>query len=258
MITVNKPKLIPKILSLKGISENKVNCDLYDINPDSYNNGKDNFNITPAIYNHSSIKKILKKAQHNKCCFCEKLQIDEYAEIEHYRPKLGHKSKRLDKIEKPGYYWQGYVWDNLFFICKPCNVNKGNIFPLEDETKRAKNHRNEISNEKALILIPTGIDIEDPRNHIIFINELIQGVSDEGRATVEACLLDRDDLNTKRRKIIDELWDKILILLASIDDLDNPSAKRAITYLKNSMKKEAEFSAMAIDFINKELPSLIT
>ncbi len=224
MITVSKPKSVPGILSGKGVAENKKNCDLYDATTPVSNRSKLKFSISPAIYNDPSIKKILRKAQHNKCCFCEKFQHDEYAEVEHYRPKLGYKSKRIDKLQKPGYYWLGYTWENLFFICKPCNVKKGNIFPLGDETKRAKNHGNLIADEKPFILNPTGTGLNNPRKHIQFDNELVIGITDEGKATVEACRLDRFGLDLARRAHIDELAERISIIIENEDNLDVASA----------------------------------
>lgn len=258
MITVSKPKSGPAILAGKGVVENKKNCDLYDVTTLASNRSKLKFSISSTIYNDPPVKKTLRKAQYDKCCFCEKFQHDEYAEVEHYRPKLGYKSKRIDKIKKPGYYWLGYNWENLFFVCKVCNVKKGNIFPLDDETKRAKNHKNIVANEKPLILNPTGTGCNDPRKHIQFVNQYVIGITDEGKATVEACKLDRDGLDIARLAHIDELAERILIILENIDNLDAASAQRAIAYLKKSITKEAQFSAMSIDFINNESPISIT
>lgn len=258
MITVSKPKLAPAILSGRGVTENTNNCDLYDANPAKYNSNKLKFKILTSIYNEPTVKKILKKAQYKKCCFCEKMQNDEDAAIEHYRPKLGYKSNRSDKIKKPGYYWLGYTWENLFFICKPCNTKKGNIFPIADETTRAKNHTMNIASERPLILNPTGTGLNNPRKHINFIKEFPKGISNEGKATVEACMLDREGLNIERRAHIDELDDRILTIIDNSHDLTKPAVQRAINYLKKSTKKEAKFSAMAIDYINNESPILIT
>jgi len=258
MITVNKPKLIPPVLSKKGVIENAINCSLYEATPKDYHTNKSKFDISRKIYNHPSIKKILKVAQYEKCCYCEKQQYDEHGAVEHYRPKAGYKSVRKDKFKKPGYYWLGYVWENLFFVCEACNGNKDTIFPLEDERKRVENHTKDILDERPLILNPTGSDDEDPRKHIVFENEFVRGVSDEGRATVEACKLDRDGLDINRRMLIKELFDRITLITNNIDNLDAPDVKSAILYLKNSMKKESPFSAMAIDYISKEFPILIT
>jgi len=258
MITIKKQELIPPVLSTKGVTENAKNCSLYEATPMDYHTNKSKFDFSRRIYNHPSIKEILREAQDIKCCFCEKLQHDLDGAIEHYRPKAGYKSIRKDKLKKPGYYWLGYVWDNLFFICKACNGKKGTIFPLEDERKRVENHTKDISDERPLILNPTGTGEKDPRKHIVFDNEFVRGVSDEGRATVEACKLDRAGLDIKRRVLINELFDRIILITNNLDNLDAPDAKRAILYLKNSMKKESPFSAMAIDYIRKEFPILIT
>ena len=258
MITVNKPRLIPPVLSKIGVTENAKNCSLYEANPMDYHTNKSKFDISRRIYNHPSVKKILKEAQYIKCCFCEKLQHDLDGAIDHYRPKAGYKSIRKDKLKKPGYYWLGYVWENLFFICKACNGNKETIFPLEDERKRVENHTKDISDENPLILNPTGTGEKDPRKHIVFDNEFVRGVSDEGRATVEACKLDRDGLDMNRRKLKNELRERIETIFENRDNLDIPVVKRAINYLKESIKEDAEFSAMAIDYIKNNSPIVIT
>lgn len=156
MIRVQKPINVPTVLTVKGAAENLINCNNYDNDPKSYKSNKSKFSILSKIYNDPVIKRALKKAQHNKCCFCEKKQNDEYGAVEHFRPKLGYKSTRKEKLKKPGYYWQGYLWENLYFVCGPCNTKKGNIFPLNDETKRATNHNMLIADETPLLLNPTG------------------------------------------------------------------------------------------------------
>lgn len=247
MIQITKPVSPPSSLLIKGIAETKKNCSLYDADPAAYNSSRSKFVIHGKIYNAATIKTALKRAQHGKCCFCEKKQVDEYGAVEHYRPKSGYKAKRKDKLKKPGYYWLGYLWDNLFFVCGPCNIKKGNIFPLKDETKRAINHNGKVALEKPLLLNPSGL--KDPRNHIKFTNEFIRGYSIEGKETVDICKLDREGLNEERRKHLNEIEDRILTIIAN---LDFNAVSRAKRYLKNCVKKDAKFSAMAIDYLKQQ------
>lgn len=252
MIKVVKPVVIPAILLNQGRSETIENCKLYDLHKADYNSNKAKFTILSSIYNAPIIKTTLKKAQKNKCCFCEKSQNDEFGAVEHYRPKGGYKSKRKDNLKKPGYYWQAYVWDNLFFVCGPCNTKKGNIFPLKDETKRARNHNNKLNAERPLLLNPAGR--MDPRKHIKFNDEFPFGVSEEGKQTIEICKLDREGLNKERKLHLNEVEDRVLIVISGRDPL---AIARAEKYLKSSVKDDAKFSAMTIDYIDKS-PILIT
>jgi len=82
---------------------------------------------------------------------------------------------------QPGYYWLGSDWDNLLPSCAACNqicthdipgqgarvVGKGNRFPIECESKRAKAPDEEVG-EKPLILNPC---LDHPENYLEFILE---------------------------------------------------------------------------------------
>jgi uncharacterized protein (TIGR02646 family) len=246
MIKVSKPIAVPNILSTTGKTTTISNCALYDANPTAYNSGKLKITILSSIYNDSVIKATLKKAQYGKCCFCEKHQHDEYGAVEHYRPKSAYKTKRKEKLKKPGYYWLGYTWTNLFFVCGPCNTKKGNIFPLNNETNRVKNHKGNISVEKPLLLDPSGR--KDPTKHIKFNDELPYGVSTEGKQTIEICKLDREGLNKERRLHLDLIEDKVLIIISNRD----PAAViRAVKYIKGAIKPEAKFSSMTANYLSK-------
>lgn len=244
MIKVFRPATIPVVLTGRGVTETQENNLKYLALKNSYNSGKIKFDIKSSIYNASTVKSSLKKAQFKKCCFCEKLQNDEYGAVEHYRPKGGYKSLRSDKLKKPGYYWTGYDWKNLLFVCEPCNKKKGNIFPLENEKFRAKNHEGNILLEKPLLLDPAGS--KNPRNHIKFDFQFVRGISNEGIQTVAVCNLDRDSLNEERLKVLVEIQERIAIIITNID---KSAVRRAKRYLKKSVSPNAPFSAMAQDYI---------
>ena len=119
--------------------------------------GTRKFSFENSVYGHSSVKALLIKIQHDKCCFCErKISAGEPGHIEHYRPKGGYKIQEKSKLVKPGYYWLAYDFGNLFLSCNRCNTSyKKNYFPLVDETKRAINHDLTIEDEDPLILNPS-------------------------------------------------------------------------------------------------------
>lgn len=249
MILVSKPAKVPITLSKTGYAADNRNREAYDGDPQAYIDNVKEFEIKPSIYNYPSVKKALKTAQHSKCCFCEKEQKDEYGAVEHYRPKAGFQV--LDKAEalhKPGYYWLGYTWRNLYFVCGPCNTNKGNLFPLVDETKRAKSHHDDDSQEEPYLLDPIGP--KDPREHIVFDSEFVRGVSEYGRRTISICGLDRDGLTEKRKELIFEIQFYIGVL---IDKANNSAAvvQRARDFLKACRNPSAEFSAAAMDYLSQ-------
>ena len=102
------------------------------------------------------LKQLSKRHKTVSVVFARNYNMMNMAQFEHFRPKAGYKINRKDKLKKPGYYWLGYSWSNLFFVCGPCNTKKGNIFPLENESRRAKNHNFSWHAEKPLLLDPAG------------------------------------------------------------------------------------------------------
>lgn len=247
MILVTKPTAVPITLRRTGQAADNRNRQDYDADPQAYIRNTREFTIKPSIYNYSTIKKTLKTAQHSKCCFCEKEQKDEYGAVEHYRPKAGF--QLLDKSEdlrKPGYYWLGYAWRNLYFVCGPCNTIKGNLFPLVDEATRARSHHDDEAQEDPYLLDPVGP--KDPRDHIVFDSAFVRGVSDYGRRTISICGLDRDGLNEKRKKLISDI-DFYVVVLATKADNSAAVVQRALAFLTECRNPRAEFSAAAADYL---------
>ena len=247
MIKVNKPKDAPVTLSSimnRGIADAKKICDSYDADSIPFASAKA-YSILDSIYNAPKVKSTLKTIQKKKCCFCEKTQNDEFGAVEHFRPKLGYQTARGDVLVRPGYYWKGYAWENLFFVCGSCNTAKGNIFPLKNEANRWLDHHS-LTKEIPLLLNPAGR--MNPRKHIKFIDELPIGTSIYGKKTIEACKLDRPGLNEERRNHLNEIEDRIAIIIRGTDVI---AVKQAKKYLRNSVKTNAKFSAMAIDYLEK-------
>ena len=246
MIKIIKPTTVPKKLREDGRKEDDQNRKDYDADPCSYIN----FKILNSIYGHPTVKKVLKEAQKNKCCFCEKDQSDEYGAVEHFRPKKGYKSTKKETLKRPGYFWLGYAWSNLYFVCNACNSagNKGNLFPLLDESKRAKPYHDDESEETPLLLDPGGAS--DPMDHIAFQNELPVGKTIFGRTTIKVCGLDREALNNKRKELISNI-ELRLFVLSNKRDYDMTKVEEARNFIKNSTKANAGFSATASDFLKK-------
>lgn len=245
MIKIDRPKKIPKTLTKKGVTVTKANCDAFDADEVAF---IESFSVDSSIYGAKSVKKALKKAQYNKCCFCEKDQVDEYGAVEHYRPKAGYKIDKSEKeLTKPGYYWLAYDWSNLLFVCGPCNTTyKQNFFPLENEALRAKSHQDPVSRETPYLLDPCGA--KDPRSHIFFQNQFPMYRDDFGQRTIEICGLDRDELNNQREKLINDIEARIVIL-SKKEAFAPAQVAKAKDYIINCQKEDAEYSSMARDYL---------
>ncbi len=241
----------PNILQRKGNAKLLTLCTAYD-------DGVTEFNFERCIYADSSVKEALISMQHGKCCFCEsKTTHIGYGDVEHYRPKAGYKQDESEPLQKPGYYWLAYEWDNLLLSCTLCNQQyKKNLFPLLTPEKRARNHHDDIAAEQPLLINPTHIK---PQNYIGFREEVPYAIDDNiyGKTTIKALGLDRENLNDKRRTILAE----INLLFDLIKLADNQSenselqtlARQANQKLKQSVLATAEYSAMATAYIDENL-----
>ena len=188
---INSP--VPGILATKG-------KDKKDKLIDEYNNGKREFTFDTRLYGSTAVKDELIRLQHGKCCFCESdITHISHGDIEHYRPKAGW-VQGTETLNKPGYYWLAYDWDNLLLACEICNRSyKKNYFPLQDNTKRALSHNDNIENEDPLFLHPVN---DDPEEHIGFNEEVPVSIngSSQGNTTIDKVGLDRPILNERRRE----------------------------------------------------------
>ena len=230
------------------MEENAKNCEDYDADSSSYADGSSSFDIKNEIYGHDTVKSMLRATQYDKCCYCEKNLKDEYGAVEHFRPKGGYHSTKGEKLKKPGYYWLGYEWSNLFFVCSVCNSsNKGNLFPLLDESKRAKSHNANLAKETSLLLDPGGR--KNPRKHITFQGAFPKGRTLYGKKTIEICGLDRDALNEERKLLIDNI-DARIVILDKKSHYNDCEVNDAIAFIKDSIKPNAQHSATAIDYLS--------
>lgn len=249
MIRVIKPTVIPRHLARAGQLENILNQQAYDADAQAYVDGRAVFLIKKELYGTLTVKRALKKAQHNKCCYCEKEQKDEPGAVEHYRPKGGYKLRSSERSSiKPGYYWLAYEWSNLYFICCRCNSTKSSLFPLFDENTRAKSHHDDVTQEVPYILDPGGP--MDPRVHIQFINNVITGVTEFGKRTIALCKLNRPELNDMRKDVRSNIDIHLGVIYVNTNPAD-PKFQRSQQYLIQCQQPSAPFSAAAIDYLRK-------
>ena len=252
MILVEKP-IAPAKLS-DGDQLTQDYCSTFELNPDPYRSGLEKFEIGSNIYNHETVKDVLREAHHRKCCFCESVfEANTAADIEHFRPKAYSQQGKGSQKIYPGYYWLAYSWDNLFYCCPICNrSHKKNYFPLRAQGMRARCHLDDLSLEEPLLLNPSGP--MDPRDHIHFYKEVAIGVTEAGETTIDIVGLNRSSLSEERLKRYKELW----MLHSTIRLLRNCESQEARNMvddaqavLRSADQPNAEFSAMASDFINE-------
>ena len=167
MIRVRKPRQLPTVLRTKGRTQRRAFESAYASDPHGYDSGTKSFTFASGIYGHSSVKDTLRQAQQDKCAFCEsKISHIAYGDVEHFRPKTAWRQTEKGPLQRPGYYWLAYEWNNLFLACAICNQQfKKNLFPLKTAARRARNHLEDISREAPLLLDPA---VDDPESFISF------------------------------------------------------------------------------------------
>jgi len=249
MIRYKKSKKVPSSLK-RGVAATTVNCAAFDANPQVYRSGKKDFDISSKIYGTKVVKRHLKADQHDKCGFCESIfDANVAGDVEHFRPK-GAVLTDAGRIY-PGYYWLGYSWNNLSYACPDCNsYRKRDRFPLVREVARARDHNDNIVNERPLLLDPYGK--ADPRQHIEFRGEAPIGKSPEGKETIDILALDRTTLARERLVYLRDLSR----LYESVQLLKGDPRPEAVNYvartrvrLKAAVKSSARFSAAAADHL---------
>ena len=246
MIKIDKPNTSPTILTTKGAERTQNDCDAFDNSPDDYRSREKKFKFNQDFYGDPEVRDALLKAQNGKCCYCEKL-ID-VGEVEHFRPKGAVKQAHGQSKQSPGYYWLVYAWDNLFLSCHECNSKKGILFPLQDDTVRARSHHNDIDDEQPLFINPT----EEPSDHIGFREHVPVPITSRGRETIKGLGLRRYGLEEKRRRYLDNLC-LYRDFVETANDFQDPDVRvlviKAQDFLQTATLPAAEYSAMARAFL---------
>ena len=245
MIRIHKPAAPTKLIK-DGSKKAESHLQDYLQDPTAYQTGEKKFDFANVIYAHSTVKTALIKAQHKKCCFCERL-IGEDGDIEHFRPKSAYRQKVKTTLTYPGYYWLAYDWENLYLSCGPCNQrSKKNWFPIVTQAHRAQLNNNDCSRETPLLINPSQ---EDPSQHIGFRGEIpyAHSKSKQGETTIEILKLDRPILNQARLHHLETIKHLYQIIQLAKDAPNNLEfqtvSNNAQKFLQDAILDSAEFAA---------------
>jgi uncharacterized protein (TIGR02646 family) len=241
MIRIHRPQQAPEILlSLGQAARERLR--------EALERGNETLSFS-EIYRDSAVKQALRQAQREKCCFCEAL-IGNEGDVEHFRPKAAVRQSVTAPLEKPGYWWLAYSWDNLLLCCTHCNQReKKNLFPLANPDRRAQTPEALLTDEEPLFLDPASVD---PREHMTFDRYEPRGLTEKGRITIEALGLGNPERGMYLRR--QERWQRIQECqdkLKRREELEGTPAGRAIIlllerWLHDWQQSNAEFSAMAV------------
>jgi uncharacterized protein (TIGR02646 family) len=246
LIRVNKPVTAPDRLRVQGTNKRRAHSQAFTRDQEAYQAGRQ-FKFDKTIYAHQTVKTALLAAQHQKCCFCERIGDD--GDVEHFRPKQASRQQAKQALQYPGYYWLAYEWDNLYFSCSPCNQrHKQNLFPLVNPAERAADHTQSIAQEQPLFIDPGK---EDPEDFIGFRGEIPFAINGnaKGSKTIESLKLSGRELPRVRLAQLQRL--KLLYRFIQLaadrpDDVElQQLAQKAQSTLEMAVKDSAEFAAAA-------------
>ena len=196
------------------------------------------------------MKDTLIEIQGYKCCFCEsKIGHIDDGDVEHYRPKAGWVQNE-EVINKPGYYWLAYEWDNLLLSCGKCNQRfKKNYFPLINN-ERALSHHDSVAVEEPVFIHPGK---EDAEAFITFKEEIpveVQG-NVRGFVTIQKLGLDRSWLNEQRREKLDlvrDIYDLAKGYPDTYPELKKEANEKIQKYYNRSQLDTTEYASMLRSF----------
>jgi uncharacterized protein (TIGR02646 family) len=248
MIPIKKPQNPPEILVKKGKEATEKLCLQFE-------NGEREFEFDNGIYGHKEVKDALKKAQLDKCAFCETKLPRSSGDVEHFRPKGGYKQQDSDKLQKNGYYWLAYNWDNLFFSCEYCNrIFKRNLFPLENPHERANSHNHDLDKEIPLLINPAK---ENPQDFIEFKAEYAFPVNGnlKGKTTIDCFGLNDDELVEDRRTSL-KMLKRIFDDLQKIPITEIEFIEEIKEYLNSQKHKSQKYSAMICANLENDFENL--
>lgn len=216
------------------------------------------------LYKRVNLKRKLEDEFSHNCCYCgSKIPKDvSYGHIEHYRPKTAISIKRGGDKQKPAYYWLGASWENLLLVCPVCNSNKGDKFPLLDDSFRDIRNKN-IANEVPLILNITDnryrfennyvLDVGIDENNEIMSSIVLKGISLAGVTTISYCNLMREELFIKREKVRTIVVEDCHLFEEFLSDCRLPLTDENLTRRKRALKRASGFVEKYFGESNKEL-----
>jgi hypothetical protein len=198
-----------------------------------------------------------------KCVWCErKRDVSRELDVEHYRPKVevtrwvGTPPLVSDKPPPevavgPGYWWLAFAWGNYFLSCKGCNSGwKRNLFPVRDP--RPPCVEGVESTEQPLLLDPS--KPFKVRDHFSWtVSGIMEGVSEEGRATIITCGLNRTTLAASRVKLVPVVRGVLADLLNALRWGNTAISRRSLGQLAGLGARDSEFAGMVRWFVENAL-----
>lgn len=203
--------------------------------PESLKNG--------GKYNVEDVKAALIEVYNKKCCYCESAHIK--GEVEHFRPK-----------SESWYPWLKNEWENLLWSCHDCNNIKGVKLPVEEKLAVAPNISAECDTKETLVMLNPEKD--NPKGLFEFDKTgKLSSANAKAQKTIEICKLDRENLNWKRKRVLDDFKGRLYAAIKKGDrDRINEEVDWFVSGVKND--KELDFIAFRKYILKNWLKEMLT
>jgi hypothetical protein len=161
-------------------------------------------------------------------------------------------------LKYPAYYWLAYEWENLYLSCTGCNQrHKQNLFPLQNPTDRATNHKQNIDQEQPLFI---DMGKEDPEKFIGFRGEFAYPINTNQRGEITISYLKLNSIERglpesrlQRLQMLRQLSQVLLLAIKRPNDQEfQELAKEAKDTLEKAVLDNAEFASAARCAINSD------
>ena len=171
----------------------------------------------PSILSEKRTLSLTLKLFHSCCAYCEKpLASYEKKSLSHHRPRVVSDEKRKRRDER-FYAWLSYDWQNLIPVCKRCEHEKRNRFPVNgDRGELGQTVEALRAFEAELLLDPC---YHDPSRHLRFhCNGHVEGLNRIGKDTINLLLLNSQKLVAGRKRSVRKFADSLRLDLVSEPD----------------------------------------
>lgn len=193
----------------------------------------------PSLLSEKRTLSATLKLFHNSCAYCEKpLESYEKKSLSHHRPRVVSDEGRKKRDER-FYAWLSYDWQNVIPVCKRCEHEKRNRFPV-------KGARGEMGQtvetlrtfEGELLLDPC---YHDPSRHLRFhCNGHVEALKGIGQETINLLLLNSHKLVAGRKRSVRKFADSLRLDLVTKPDfsgLEDSPASYSFVFDMNTGKR---------------------
>lgn len=240
----------PKILFSKAVDNIKNDIKQY-LNSDDFRKVDITSSARKII---PLVKDDLARLFKNKCAYCETILDKRTASIDNFRPL--NSAERFDgEVDNKYYTWLAIEWENLYYVCRDCNIVKANFFPVEYKGTLGADISTLREEEKAILLDPCW---DKPQEHLsISLDGKLVALSEKGQYSIKVYNLNRNTLVKERASVIhdfENIWWKIG---SNIEHkFPYPSTEEGVAYdLGKLLNPRSKYSGSVILLINSLLTS---